>query len=60
MLFRSREIELITNNPAKVEALRRSPIQVLGRIPIVIPPQADSRDYLETKQLLMGHLLGLK
>lgn len=53
------EIELITNNPAKVEALRRSPIRVLGRIPIIIPPQADSRDYLETKQLLMGHILGL-
>ncbi len=52
-------IELITNNPTKVEALRRSPIQVTGRIPIVIPPQADSREYLETKQQLMGHLLGL-
>lgn len=53
------EIELITNNPLKVEALRRSPIKVIGRIPIVIPPQADSRGYLETKQRLMGHLLGL-
>ncbi len=53
------EIELITNNPAKEAALRRSPIRVFGRIPIIIPPQADSRDYLETKQQLMGHLLGL-
>lgn len=53
------EIELITNNPAKVDALRRSPIQVVGRIPIIIPPQEDSREYLETKQQLMGHLLGL-
>ena len=52
-------IELITNNPLKVEALRRSPIEVVGRIPIVIPPQADSRGYLQTKQDLMGHLLGL-
>ncbi len=53
------EIELITNNPVKVEAMRRSPIKVLGRIPIIIPPQDDSREYLETKQNLMGHLLGL-
>lgn len=53
------EIELITNNPVKVEAMRRSPIKVCGRIPIVIPPQDDSREYLETKQHLMGHLLGL-
>ncbi len=52
-------VELITNNPDKVEALRRSPIQVLGRIPLVIAPQEDSRSYLQTKQDLMGHLLGL-
>lgn len=54
-----REVELITNNPDKVEALRRSPVRVVGRIPIVIPPQDDSRNYLKTKQDLMGHLLGL-
>jgi GTP cyclohydrolase II len=53
------QVELITNNPLKVEALRRSPIEVVGRIPIVIPPQADSQQYLQTKQDLMGHLLGL-
>lgn len=54
-----RQVALITNNPAKVEALKRSPIEVTGRIPIVIPPQPDSREYLQTKQDLMGHLLGL-
>lgn len=53
------QVELITNNPVKVEALRRSPIEVVGRIPIVIPPQSDSMGYLQTKQDLMGHLLGL-
>jgi 3,4-dihydroxy 2-butanone 4-phosphate synthase/GTP cyclohydrolase II len=52
-------VELITNNPDKVEALRRSPIIVANRIPIVIPPQADNRGYLQTKHDLMGHLLGL-
>lgn len=53
------QVELITNNPLKVEALRRSPIEVVGRIPLVIPPQSDSQSYLQTKQDLMGHLLGL-
>jgi len=53
------QVELITNNPLKVEALRRSSLEVVGRIPIVIPPQADSRKYLQTKQDLMGHFLGL-
>jgi 3,4-dihydroxy 2-butanone 4-phosphate synthase/GTP cyclohydrolase II len=52
-------VELITNNPDKVEALRRSPVRVAGRIPLVIAPQADNRPYLQTKQDLMGHLLGL-
>ncbi len=52
------EIELITNNPDKVEAMRRSPIRVVRRIPLVIPITADNRDYLHTKQDLMGHFLG--
>lgn len=52
-------VELITNNPDKVEALRRSPVEVAARIPLVIEPQADNRGYLQTKQELMGHLLGL-
>ncbi len=52
-------VELITNNPVKVEALRRSPIQVASRIPLVIKPHDDNRGNLETKQELMGHLLGL-
>jgi GTP cyclohydrolase II len=52
-------IELMTNNPDKIEALQKSPIRVVGRIPVVIAPQSDSEDYLQTKQDLMGHLLGL-
>lgn len=53
------EIELITNNPEKVEALRNSPVRVTNRIPLVIPPHDGDREYLRTKQQLMGHLLGL-
>lgn len=53
------EIELITNNPDKVAALHNSPVKVTGRIPIVIQPHADNLDYLQTKQDVMGHLLGL-
>ena len=52
------EIELITNNPDKVEAMRRSPVRVVRRIPLVIPLTDDNRDYLHTKQDLMGHFLG--
>lgn len=49
-------VELITNNPDKVEALRRSPIQVAARIPLETAPHDDNRDYLQTKKDLMGHL----
>jgi GTP cyclohydrolase II len=52
-------VELITNNPLKVEALRRSAIEVVNRIPIIIPPVSENREYLQTKQEQMGHLLGL-
>lgn len=52
-------VELITNNPDKVEALRKSPVQVVARIPLVVEPHDENRNYLETKQELMGHLLGL-
>lgn len=54
-----REIELITNNPGKVEALKDSPVRVTNRIPLIIPPHDSDREYLLTKQQLMGHLLGL-
>lgn len=52
-------VELITNNPDKVDALRRSPIRVASRIPLLVEPHDENRGYLETKQELMGHLLGL-
>jgi 3,4-dihydroxy 2-butanone 4-phosphate synthase/GTP cyclohydrolase II len=54
-----REIDLMTNNPLKVEALRRSPIRVRNRIPLVMPAHAENRGYLQTKQEMMGHLLNL-
>lgn len=54
-----REIDLMTNNPLKVEALRRSPIRVRNRIPLVMPAHAENRGYLQTKQEMMGHLLDL-
>ena len=53
------QIQLITNNPDKVNALQGSGVEVTGRIPVIIEPHSDNMDYLRTKQELMGHLLGL-
>ena len=52
-------IELITNNPDKVAALRHSVVEVTDRVPLIIPPHKENRHYLLTKQELMGHLLGM-
>lgn len=51
-------IELFTNNPRKVEGLRRAGLEVVRRAPIVTTPHADNAEYLRTKQQRSGHLLG--
>ncbi len=55
-----RSIEIMTNNPAKIEDLRRHGVEIAGRIPLVIPPQPTDRAYLETKRRKMGHLLDVE
>ncbi|AEE52641.1 GTP cyclohydrolase II [Haliscomenobacter hydrossis] len=51
------EIKLLTNNPDKIEAFEDSKVKVIKRIPIIIEPNADNREYLRTKQDFMGHML---
>ncbi|HEV7857544.1 MAG TPA: GTP cyclohydrolase II [Pyrinomonadaceae bacterium] len=49
---------LMTNNPAKIEALRHLGIEITGRIPLVIRSDNEQvASYLATKQARMGHLL---
>jgi GTP cyclohydrolase II len=51
------DVILITNNPEKMEAFVGSGIHVIDRIPIVIPPVDENRNYLLDKKNKMGHLL---
>jgi len=53
--LRIRSVRLLTNNPAKIGALRGLGVKVLGQIPVVIPPNAYSASYLEAKRLRMAH-----
>jgi GTP cyclohydrolase II len=48
-------VRLLTNNPAKVRALRRLGVRVVGRAPIVVAPNPHSAGYLEAKRLRMEH-----
>jgi 3,4-dihydroxy 2-butanone 4-phosphate synthase/GTP cyclohydrolase II len=51
------KINLITNNPEKIEAIESSNIELVDRIPIVIDAGKDNKEYLDVKKDLMGHFL---
>lgn len=50
-------VRLITNNPAKVEALEHAGIEVVERISAEVPPSPTNERYLQTKREKMGHLV---
>jgi GTP cyclohydrolase II/3,4-dihydroxy 2-butanone 4-phosphate synthase/GTP cyclohydrolase II len=54
-----RSIALMTNNPAKVDALRNDGVIVASREPMAVVPNDHNRDYLRTKNRRMGHLIEL-
>jgi len=51
------QVELLTNNPRKVEALEALGIRVLKRLPIETGYTSHNRDYLKAKSERLGHLL---
>lgn len=50
-------IVLLTNNPAKVEGLGRSGIDIVGRLSLEAPIKAENRRYLVAKAERAGHHL---
>jgi len=50
-------VRLITNNPEKVRQLTVHRIEVVDRIPHLIPPNEHNRFYLETKAARSGHYI---
>ena len=50
-------IQLMTNNPAKVEALEAEGVTVSERVPHQLPPNPHNERYLATKRDRTGHLL---
>jgi GTP cyclohydrolase II len=50
-------VALMTNNPAKVDALRADGVVVTRRLAMAINPNDHNRDYLHTKNRRMGHLI---
>jgi len=54
-----KSVRLLTNNPEKVEQLRRFGVDIVERVPHEVPPQEHDRLYLETKKERFGHKLRL-
>jgi 3,4-dihydroxy 2-butanone 4-phosphate synthase/GTP cyclohydrolase II len=52
-------INLLTNNPDKIDAFANSGITVAGRISLMIEPRPENRHYLATKKNALGHLISL-
>ncbi|AYN00341.1 GTP cyclohydrolase II [Chryseobacterium sp. 3008163] len=52
-----KNINLLTNNPEKVKFVEQSNINLNSRIPLQIPANDSSREYLQTKKDYFGHLL---
>ena len=52
------KVRLLTNNPKKLVGLSGSEIEVVERVQVEVPPNDENREYLETKRLRMGHMLG--
>jgi GTP cyclohydrolase II len=51
------EINLLTNNPDKLQAFENSGIEVKNRIPVIIPSNPQNDGYLSVKKNTLGHLL---
>jgi len=55
-LLQINSVALMTNNPEKIDGLKALDINVVDRIPLIIPENRHNKHYLETKKLRMGHL----
>jgi len=53
--FNLTKIQLLTNNPTKIESLHN--IDITKRIPIIMDANPYNKDYLQVKKEQMGHLL---
>ena len=60
MSLKIRSVQLMTNNPKKIDQLTQYGISVTGRIPHIMPPNEHNRFYLETKAAKSGHMIDFR
>ncbi len=54
-----KSIRLLTNNPHKIEDLKRHGVRIIGRVPVEIKPNQFNLKYLKTKMRRGRHMLHL-
>jgi 3,4-dihydroxy 2-butanone 4-phosphate synthase/GTP cyclohydrolase II len=54
------KISLLTNNPRKIVGLQGYGLEVVERIPLLVPPNPINVRYLRTKQVKLGHMLNME
>jgi len=52
-----KKMRLITNNPQKIIGLSGYDLEVVERIPLIIPIKKSNKKYMQTKKDKMGHLI---
>ena len=52
-------VQLLTNNPTKIEHLRALGVAVAARLPVIVEVNDENRAYLETKSQRMRHMLAM-
>ena len=52
-----KRLRLLTNNPRKIAGLEGYGLEIVERVPIVIPANAHDKRYLDTKREKMGHII---
>ena len=55
--FGVESVRVMTNNPAKLDALRELGVDVVGNIPVIVPTNPLAERYLDTKRRRMAHLV---
>lgn len=60
MSLKIQSVQLMTNNPKKINQLTQYGIDVTGRIPHIMPPNEHNRFYLETKAAKSGHMIDFR
>ena len=56
-MLKCNHVVLLTNNPAKIDGLAKSGIEITGRMALEAPINADNRRYLTAKAARAGHRL---